>query len=138
MSLACPFLNASNGFGRGSGNGFGGVNGVNSEAFSNGFIEAILNTISFSTPGDGCEYNISFVAGTAAAEGDGFDNPFESNPVHPNGSIGLGDFIGGGRPISNEEFVLVGLLALSKLSPLILCCPAFKFVELLDPKLGLR
>ena len=43
--------------------------------------------------------------------------------------------LGGGR--STEEFVLAGLLARSKLSPLTRC-PGFKVVDVLEPKLGLR
>lgn len=76
-----------------------------------------------------------------------------SNPVHPHGSLssltlfpllsplpltfGLGGF--GGACKSNEEFVLAGLRALSKLSPLTLCAEdAFKLFEVLLWRLGLR
>jgi hypothetical protein len=48
--------------------------------------------------------------------------------------VARGGFAGGN---STDELVLAGLLARSKLSPLTLC-PGFKFVEPLDPRLGLR
>ena len=51
------------------------------------------------------------------------------------GYVGLGGLGGGG--ISNDELVLEGLFARSKLSPLTLC-PGFGFPELLEVRLGLR
>jgi hypothetical protein len=79
--------------------------------------------------------------------GSGFGN-VAVNPLHSHGSfctnrfgafvvdvLRLGGFGGGGN--STDEFVEAGLLALSKLSPLTRCS-GFKFVELLDPRLGLR